>query len=394
MDSNIQALKPYPFARLKRLLANVHPPTNKEFVSLSIGEPHHSPSEKILDALLANRSLFSKYPPIKGTNNLRKSISQWLIKRYSLNPNAIDINKNILPTNGSREALFSSIQAIRSKTGKGTAIIPNPGYQIYEGATILSGLKPNYINNQGNGQPNYKSVSDKEWKNCQVCFICSPNNPTGKFLSLNELSHLIEMANKYDFWLCSDECYSEIFNKKAPIGLLEASSKLGNPAFKKCIVFQSLSKRSNVPGLRSGFVAGDSEFIEPFYQYRTYHGVSMPLPIQIASEIAWSDENHVKKSRSMYREKFSSAEQNLKEQFLVGIPDGGFFLWLKTPIPCEEFTSRLFGFCGVEVLPGSFLGREVNGKNPGDNFVRIALVEDINSCNDALNRIAVFCKTL
>jgi N-succinyldiaminopimelate aminotransferase len=387
LNPNLQRLNPYPFEQLASLLEGVRPPAGLTPIPLSIGEPQHNPPSFVLDALTEHMDLVSKYPSTKGSEALRQSIAGWVNKRFSLEHAPINPEIQVIPVNGTREAIFASLQAAANQTAGTLVLMPNPFYQIYEGAALLAGLTPYYLQILPSGQPDYLAVPDSVWKDCQFCFICTPGNPTGTVISEGTLQHLILKANEFDFWLASDECYSEIYRDSPPPGLLEVCAKAGNTDYSRCIVFHSLSKRSNLPGLRSGFVAGDSNFIEPFLKYRTYHGCSMSLAVQKASELAWSDEQHVINNRALYADKFDSATEILEGRMDTRDPGAGFYLWAKTPRACDTFSKELFEATGVTVLPGQYLGRDVNGSNPGAGFVRMALVAEPETCKEALRRI-------
>ena len=390
LNPDLHRLKSYPFEQLNALLKGVSPPPNLQPISLSIGEPQHAIPQFILDAISQYKGLISRYPTTKGTEELRLAIATWLNQRFLLNTCPIDPETQVIPVNGSREAIFAAVQATTDRSRKGLVLMPNPFYQIYEGAAFMAGLEPHYLAIDTSGQPNYHSVPDSVWADCQFCFICTPGNPSGKTIDLSTLSYLIKKAHEFDFWLASDECYSEIYRNVPPPGLLEACVRSGYTDYKHCLVFHSLSKRSNLPGLRSGFVAGDSNFIELFLKYRTYHGCSMSMVVQKASAIAWSDESHVVANRALYRNKFKVAVDILGDQLRVRDPGAGFYLWAKTSGSCDIFSRDLYASTGVIVLPGQYLGREVLGNNPGAGFFRMALVAEPAVCKEALNRINTF----
>tara|TARA_B100001093_G_C26752935_1_gene982008 strand:+ start:191 stop:1375 length:1185 start_codon:yes stop_codon:yes gene_type:complete len=390
LNPDLQRLNQYPFEQLAKLLEGVRAPDGLTPIPLSIGEPQHNPPSFVLDTLIEHMGLISKYPTTKGSEALRQSIAKWVNKRFSLERAPVNPETQVIPVNGTREAIFASVQAAANRTAGALVVMPNPFYQIYEGAALLAGLAPHYLQILPSGQPDYLLVPDSVWKNCQFCFICNPGNPTGMVIGEETLKHLILKAQEFDFWLASDECYSEIYRDSPPPGLLEVCAKAGNSDFSKCIVFHSLSKRSNLPGLRSGFVAGDSKFIEPFLKYRTYHGCSMSLAVQKASELAWSDEQHVINNRALYTDKFDAAAEILEGRMDTCDPGAGFYLWAKTPKACDTFSRDLFEATGVTVLPGQYLGREVNGFNPGSGFVRMALVAEPETCREALQRVNSF----
>ena len=390
LNPDLQRLKPYPFEQLSALLSGIQPPAGVTPIPLSIGEPQHAPPQFVLDALTEHMGLIAKYPTTKGTETLRSAIASWLNQRFSITHSPIDPDTQVIPVNGTREAIFAAVQAVANRTVGGLLVMPNPFYQIYEGAAFMAGLTPHYLPIDASGQPDYRAVSDRVWADCQFCFICTPGNPSGTVIDEETLEYLINKANKFDFWLASDECYSEIYRNTPPPGLLEVCAQMGHRDYSQCLVFHSLSKRSNLPGLRSGFVAGDASFIAPFLKYRTYHGCSMSMAVQKASELAWSDEDHVIVNRGLYAEKFQAAADILDEQLDIHDPGAGFYLWAKTPTGCDTFSRDLYAATGVTVLPGQFLGREVDGVNPGAGFVRMALVVEPGTCREALQRIQRF----
>lgn len=393
MNPNLALTRPYPFARLKKLLEGAKLPSDKKHISLSIGEPKHPAPSAVLEELYNNFHLFEKYPTTNGMKELREAIAGWNFRRHGVQ---LDPFSQILPVNGSREALFSFTQALVDSTKNPTVLMPCPFYQIYEGATIMAGAKPVYIPTSAeNGftMDLEAYASKEELKNAQLVFVCSPSNPTGKVLHLEHWKKLFELADKYNFVIGSDECYSEIYfdEENPPLGALRASQLLGRNDFDKLIVFSSLSKRSNIPGMRTGFVAGDAKLLKPFLLYRTYHGCAMSGPLQKASITAWNDEEHVKENRRLYKEKFEAALPLINQTLEAEMPDASFYLWAKTPIDDKVFTKRLYEEAGITVLPGSFLGRELeNGVNPGSGYVRIALVATTEEVKEAAQRIAEF----
>lgn len=401
MNPDLDQLQPYPFQRLTALKAGVTPPHNSQQIALSIGEPKHPAADFILRALTDSLGGFGKYPATRGSQELRETIGQWLCNRFGLP--SIDPERQILPVNGTREALFAFAQAIVDRhQPEPLVLMPNPFYQIYEGAALLAGAQPGFLNCQpDNGFiPDFEQVSESTWQRCQLLYLCTPGNPTGAVMSLAQLQRLIELADKYDFVIASDECYSEIYmvEDQPPVGMLEACSALGRHDYRRCVVFQSLSKRSNLPGLRSGFVAGDAAIIEKFLTYRTYHGSAMSLPVQQASIAAWQDEQHVAHNRQLYREKFDAIVPILAGPLSVQQPDGGFFLWAQVPPHCglddQQFTRQLFAREAITLLPGSFLARDTGQGNPGSNRLRIALVAPLQQCRQAAERIAAFVDSL
>ena len=346
MNPNITRLHSYPFEKLSKLKAGITPDTSKQHISLSIGEPKHAPPQFVLDELTNKLSTIAQYPVTKGLPELRHSITNWLTQRFNLGNTTINADDNVLPVNGTREALFAFAQAIVDNSKNALVLSPNPFYQIYEGAALLAGADIEFLNTVASNdfQPDLDAVSEESWKRCQLIYLCSPGNPTGKVLPREYLSRLLDLADKYDFIIASDECYSEIYpdENNPPPGLLEVAAQTGRENFERCIVFHSLSKRSNLPGLRSGFVAGDKNIIQTFLKYRTYHGCAMPVFAQHASITAWNDEVHVKNNRAMYRTKFEKVTAILKPAMNVSAPDASFYLWPETPIDEQTFTKKLF----------------------------------------------------
>jgi len=396
MNANIRKLHPYPFEKLAQLKAGITPPSDKKHIALSIGEPKHATPEVIQQGVLQNIKALGNYPTTKGIPELRIAISAWIAQRFNAKTNA---ETQVLPVNGTREALFAFAQCvIDDSKSDALVLMPNPFYQIYEGAAFLAGAQPYYLNTLEDNAylPDFDSVSEKTWQQCQLLYICSPGNPTGAVMSQATHEKLIHLAMKYDFIIASDECYSEIYadEMNPPQGLLQSAEAMGHNDFKNCVVFHSLSKRSNAPGLRSGFVAGDAEIIAKFFQYRTYHGCAMPVPTQYASIAGWQDEKHVRENRDFYREKFAAVTEILAEVCDVKQPEASFYLWLKTSIDETEFAQQLFAQENVTVLPGSYLSREVDGVNPGKNHVRMALVATTEECVEAAQRIKNFINNL
>lgn len=397
MNKNINKLQAYPFEKLAELKKGITPPNALQHIALSIGEPKHKPPQFVLDNLKENMGEIAKYPTTKGCDELRQSIATWLENRFHIP--MIDANNQVLPVNGTREALFAFAQAmVDSSKTNALVLSPNPFYQIYEGAAYLAGAEPYFLNclADNNFIPDYSAVSEDIWQRCQLLFICSPGNPSGSVHSLEQFKTLIELSQKYDFIIASDECYSELYPDESnpPPGLLEACAKYGNNDFKNCVVFHSLSKRSNLPGLRSGFVAGDANLLSQFLKYRTYHGCAMSLPNQLASMAAWEDEAHVKKNRDYYRQKFTYVFEHLKNDYSIQMPDAGFYFWLKTPIADTDFAKQLFELQNITVLPGRYLSREMQGINPGEGYVRLALVAEVEECQQAAQRLLSFSKFL
>ena len=396
MNPHLAQLQPYPFEKLRALFAGVTPNPQYKEIKLSIGEPQHATPQFIIDALAGGLKGLANYPTTQGMPTLRQAIAKWCDRRYEI---FLDPETEILPVNGSREALFSFAQTVIDPSRGHVPLIvsPNPFYQIYEGAAYLSGAEPRFLNNLPDNDFafDYAALSAEEWARVQLFYVCSPGNPTGKVLSLADWKTLFELSDKYGFIIASDECYSEIYFDEAnpPIGGLQAAKLLGR-SFERLVMFSSLSKRSNVPGMRSGFVAGDAKILKKFLLYRTYHGCAMAPPVQSASVAAWNDEDHVLDNRDQYREKFAACTLQIAEVLGTAMPDAGFYLWAKTPIPDTEFARGLLEHYNVVVLPGSFLGREVNGINPGAGFIRIALVASLDECLEATRRIREFTQQL
>jgi len=398
MNPNIAKLHSYPFEKWASLKADVEENRDFEAIALSIGEPKHAAPQFVLDELASKLNTVASYPLTKGGDALRESIAQWLNRRFKLINAPIDPQSQVIPVNGTREALFAFAQAIIDPSKNPVVLAPNPFYQIYEGAAILAGAEIQYLNTtrENNFEPDLDAINEDTWKRCQLIYICSPGNPTGKVLSTSYLEKLITLAGKYDFIIASDECYSEIYfdEENPPPGLLQVAAAIGRDSFKNCVVFHSLSKRSNLPGLRSGFVAGDAEVLKQFLRYRTYHGCAMAPPTQAASIVAWNDEIHVKNNRALYRSKFESVLKILQPVLDVQAPDAGFYLWPKTPINDQVFAKTLYAEKNITVLPGSFLSRVYDNINPGENYIRMALVAEIDQCITAANHIKDFLKTL
>ena len=398
MNPDLKKLQPYPFEKLAKLKAEAKLTANVKHIALSIGEPKHPTPDFIIKEMVAQVSTLANYPTTKGTAELRQTITDWLTCRFELPKESLDAEQNVLPVNGTREALFAFAQAIVDRSQEAIVVSPNPFYQIYEGAAYLAGAQPYFVNISAESGflADYLSLPESVWEKCQLLFLCTPNNPTGATYNIETLQALINLADKYNFVIASDECYSEIYfdEQNKPTGLLQAAAAMGRQDYKNCVVFHSLSKRSNAPGLRSGFVAGDAELLAQFLRYRTYHGCAMSLPIQKASIAAWRDEQHVQHNRNLYREKFSRVLEILSPVMEVQQPNASFYLWAKTPISDELFAQRLFAECNVTVLPGSYLSREVNGIVPGANYVRMALVASVEECVEAAERIRNFIKHL
>ncbi len=393
MNPDLQRLQPYPFQKLAALFREVQPNADYRAISLSIGEPKHATPQFIRDALSANLDGLANYPTTSGSDTLRSTIANWLESRYGIPP--LDAKTQVLPVNGSREALFAFAQVVVDRTKNNPVVIcPNPFYQIYEGAAFLSGATPHFLNTlpDNNYALNFAQLPEDVWQRAQLIYVCSPGNPTGRVMPLAEWKTLFEMSDRYGLVIASDECYSEIYFSEKPLGALQAAHQLGRSDYKNLVVFSSLSKRSNVPGMRSGFVAGDAKVIEKFALYRTYHGSAMNPAIQAASIAAWKDEVHVAENRRMYAEKFAKVVEILKPVLPVVMPDAGFYFWVRTPIADTAFAQALYRDYNVTVLPGSYLARSVNGVNPGENFVRLALVASTEETVEAAQRIAKFSR--
>lgn len=394
MNPRLQALQAYPFEKLRALLGQSR--SQQPHISLSIGEPKHPAPQFVADCLCDNLSGLSLYPSTKGLPELRSAIADWLQQRFQLQSLCADTQ--VLPVNGTREALFAFAQAVIDPSSEAVVCSPNPFYQIYEGAALLAGASPEFLpcNADMGFIPDYDAVSPDVWQRCQLLYLCSPGNPSGAVTDIATLQKLISLADQYDFILASDECYSELYFDEAnpPPGLLQACAAMGRDDYRRCVVFHSLSKRSNLPGLRSGFVAGDAAVLKEFLLYRTYHGCAMPVQHQRASIAAWSDEEHVRDNRELYREKFDRVLAELNGCLQVEQPEASFYLWAKTPISDTEFARRLFQQENVTVLAGSYLSREVDGLNPGANYVRMALVAELDNCLEAARRIKRFVESL
>ncbi len=397
MYPDLDKLHPYPFEKLRLLFQGVQPARELREIRLSIGEPQHETPVLITEALAASLEGLANYPTTSGSDALRNAIAAWLAARYGIPPP--DPHGQVLPVNGSREALFAIAQCVVDPSrGEALVLSPNPFYQIYEGAALLAGAQPAFLNHlPDNGfQSDFDAIPESAWQRIQLAYVCSPGNPTGKVLALDEWKRLFELADRHGFVIASDECYSEIhFDEAAPpLGVLQAARALGRDDYRGIVMFSSLSKRSNVPGLRSGFVAGDAALLKKFWLYRTYQGCAMSPPVQHASAVAWGDEAHVRENRRLYREKFDAVTPLVSRHLGTARPDAGFYLWARTPIPDTEFALGLRREYNVTVLPGSYLAREAGGINPGENHVRIALVAPLDDCLDAAQRIEAFCRTL
>jgi N-succinyldiaminopimelate aminotransferase len=390
LNPNLDRLQPYPFQKLNKLFEGVTPEQAYSPISLHIGEPKHATPDFIRQAITDNLAGMAVYPATLGSGSLRASIAAWLTRRYRLPE--IDPDTQVIPVNGSREALFSFAQAVIDPSrAEAIVVCPNPFYQIYEGAAFLAGATPHFLNTlpENDFALDYGQLPEDIWSRCQLVYVCSPGNPTGRVMSMEEWRRLFELSDRYGFVIASDECYAEIyFDEDAPpLGALEASDRLGRSGFPRLVVFSSLSKRSNVPGMRSGFAAGDASILKKFLLYRTYHGSAMNPAVQAASKSAWDDEDHVIENRRLYREKFHAVTESLQEILQVSVPDAAFYLWVRTPVGDVQFTRELYRNYNVTVLPGSYLGRHAHGVNPGENFIRIALVAPLAECVEAVDRI-------
>ena len=394
MNPRLERLHRYPFERLARLTAGVTPPADLAPIAMSIGEPRHAPPEVVLRALRENLHRLDTYPSTIGLPQLREACAEWLHRRYRLPAGSVDPATQVLPVNGTREALFAFVQAAVDGRHEPVVAMPNPFYQIYEGAALLAGARPLLLDTSAAGQylPDLDAVPEQLWRHCQVLFLCSPGNPTGKVLPRQLLLRALELAERHDFIIAADECYTEIYldERSPPPGLLEVCRSSGRERFERCIVFHSLSKRSSVPGLRAGFVCGDAQLIARFLLYRTYHGSAMPVPTQLASLAAWRDDAHAAHNRRLYQEKFARVLPILSPVMPVEKPDGAFYLWTDVREDDERFTRDLYASQAVSVLPGSYLARAGAAGNPGAGRVRISLVPAVEECVQAAQRIRRF----
>ena len=398
MNPLLSRLQPYPFERLRQLHADITPNVAYKPISLGIGEPRHATPQLIKDALTVSLAGLASYPGTMGEPRLRQTLSDWLARRYDVK---LDPATQILPVNGSREALFSLAQTVLDPSQPGaTVVCPNPFYQIYEGAALLAGAQTWFAPSEPlrNFAVDWTGVPEAVWAKTQLVFVCSPGNPTGAVMSLQEWELLFKLSDQYGFVIASDECYSEIyFRDEPPLGALQAAARLGRQDFKNLIALTSLSKRSNVPGLRSGFVAGDAALIKSFLLYRTYHGSAMSPIVQAASMAAWADEQHVQANRALYREKFAKVTPLLASVMKVALPDAGFYLWAEIPELFKgsdtAFARELFALYNVVVLPGSYLARDARGHNPGAGRIRMALVAETAECVEAAERMVQFIQS-
>lgn len=398
MNPDLARLQPYPFEKIRVLLEGLTP-ANLPAISLAIGEPKHPTPDFIYQAVIQNLQGLANYPLTKGSVALRESIAHWLTWRFQLPSNSLNAEQHVIPVNGTREAIFAFAQAVIDRQQRDAAVVmPNPFYQIYEGAAFLAGAEPIFLACTDDNQfvPDFNAVAPEVWQRCQLLYICSPGNPTGAVMSIAQLQSVLRLAEQYDFIVASDECYSELYfdETQAPAGLLQAAAQMGNTTWQRCVVFHSLSKRSNAPGMRSGFIAGDAAILSKFLHYRTYHGCAMSPPYQAASTAAWQDEAHVRINRELYRQKFKAVLDILAPVMDVQMPEAGFYLWAKTPISDEAFTQKVFTQAHVNVVPGSYLARTVDGLNPGANRIRMALVASLEECIEAAQRIRRVVETL
>lgn len=385
MNPDLASLHPYPFEKLNALFADIQP-ADLPLIPLSIGEPKHAAPAFVQQAIEANFAHLSTYPNSKGLPELRQSIGNWLTNRFQLQ--SIDAETQILPVSGTREAIFSFVQSAVDRSKTPYVVMPNPFYQIYEGAALLAGATPYFVNCTADNdyKGDFSQVPAEVWEKTDILFVCTPGNPTGAVLSSEDFQQLITLSDEYDFIIASDECYSELWFEQAPVGLLQVCAEIGRHDYKNCVVFHSLSKRSNLPGMRSGFVAGDAKLLAPYLKYRTYHGAAMPVQHQLASIAAWNDEQHVEDNRIAYRQKFSLFQSELGDRLPFKKPDAGFYYWLQVEDD-EAFAKKLLAEANIKVLPGRYLSREIAQGNPGENHVRMALVASIAQCEEVVERL-------
>lgn len=395
MNRRLDRLQPYPFERLNALLEGVTPNGALTHIPLSLGEPKHAAADFLIetyrDIATIERGL-ATYPPTKGLPELRSAIADFLNRRFKLGAAPIDPETQVLPVGGTREALFAIAQSVIDPDSDSTTLMPNPFYQIYEGAALLAGSRPVYVPcpAENDFKADFSVITDDEWRACQAVYLCTPGNPTGAVASVHDLQWLLRKSDEFDFVIIADECYSELYEGEPPPGLLEAAAAMGRHDYRNCVAMGSLSKRSNLPGLRSGYAAGDARIMAQFLLYRTYHGSAMPIHNQLLSVAAWRDESHVEANRAMYRRKYDAVSEILLPVWPMEVPRAGFYLWPETPVDDTTFTARLLEETNVKVLPGSFLARERDGVNPGANRVRMALVATLEECVDAAKRLREF----
>lgn len=397
MNAGFERLAAYPFERLAILKQDLVPPARLTHIPLSIGEPKHTPPAFVVDTLRSALGELGSYPATRGLPELRSAAASWLTRRFALPAGSVDADAHVLPVTGTREALFAFVQAVvDARRGNAVPVVamPNPGYQIYEGAALLAGAEPYYLNTTAaNGfLPDLEAVPTEVWDRCQLLFLCSPANPVGAVMDEQYLQRALELAERHDFVIASDECYADLYDDEStpPPSLLTAAAAAGNTQFRRCMTFHSLSKRSSLPGLRSGLVAGDATLIKPFLLYRTYHGCAMPIPTQKASVSAWSDDAHVAANRALYRAKYDQVIPVLQPVIDATRPAGGFYLWLPVGGDDEAFTAGLFATQNITAVPGSYLARATPSGNPGAGYVRISLVASIEECVQAAHRIRDF----
>lgn len=393
LNPRIGRLRPYPFERLARLVADLTPPADRPLLRLSIGEPEHPPPARLVERLREGAGRLGQYPTARGETELRAACAAWATRRFALDAYPLDPERHVLPVCGTREGLFSIVQALVDPgDGRALVVMPNPFYQIYEGAALLAGATPWHVDEDASRdyRPDFRAVPEDVWSRCRLLIVCSPANPTGVVHDLDTYRFLLETADRHGFPIVADECYSEIYTETPPLGLLAAALRLGRTDYRGLLVVHSLSKRSSVPGLRSGFVAGDPELIAPLALYRTYHGVAMPPPIQSASALAWSEEEHVSENRALYRRKFVLVRERLGERAPVRVPPGGFYLWWRLPGDAELFTRELYREEHVLVIPGPYLSRPGPSGDPGQGHVRISLVADLDRTEEFVRRFGRF----
>ncbi len=396
MNPRIAQLRTYPFARLAARLEGATPPSGLEPINMHIGEPRHEPPAMVAPLLGQGRGLGS-YPASPGSPEIRQSCAGALTRRYNLGHDFVDPDTMVVPVNGTREGLFSFVQAMTGSKQDGLVVMPNPFYQIYEGAAILAGVEPYYMNTleDNNFLPDLDEVPDDVWQRCEILFLCSPGNPSGTFMTVENWRQALALADRFDFVVAADECYADIYREgQPPPGLLDACKEDGRTTLKRCAVFHSLSKRSNVPGLRSGFIAADPDIVTPLRKYRDYHGCAMAQTVQDASVAAWDDDQVPADNRRMYDEKYASFMQILGSRWALSTPPGAFYVWAHTSIDDREFVRGLYQSQAVKLLPGQYLAREANGHNPGQNRVRISLVPGLEQCTEAARRIGEYLNML
>jgi len=394
MNPRLDSLRPYPFERLRQLIAGISPPAELAPIAMSIGEPRHAAPEFLVAALRQSLHTLDRYPLALGLTELRQACARWLERRFTLPAGVIDADTMVLPVNGTREALFSFAQAVIDPGERPLVLMPNPFYQIYEGAALLAGAEPYYLDTLAENRyvPDLEAVPNDVWRRCRLLFLCSPGNPTGAVMSLDYLSRALALADRFGFTIAADECYADVYldETRPPPGLLQAARATGRDRFDRCVVFHSLSKRSSVPGLRSGFVAGDPRILERFLLYRTYHGCAVPTHTQMASIPAWDDDSHAAVNRTLYRQKFTSVLPVLEPVLDIAAPDAAFYLWPRLGRDDAGFARELYARKNVLTLPGSFLARDGRAGNPGQERLRISLVPGVAECTTAAERIRDF----